>query len=258
MKKGKNDTKTDIWKKLTSLKTLIKRGFRETKNYIIRNKRPVLLELNILLIFGLIIVIGITFVDNQNLKREIEHVNKEYIILHDQYETDEALYIEALENSDLEIQELNELNEKLESDNKKLNKEVDDLKVFVKEVQSELDKTKERLKNVPKQTSRGRGVAAQTEWMTFTATAYTKDCYKCSGITAGGTNLHNLNHTPNLIAADPNVLPLGTMVEIKGIGVYKVDDTGGRIINRKIDILHPSKTEAFEFGRQQVQLRIVK
>jgi 3D (Asp-Asp-Asp) domain-containing protein len=84
----------------------------------------------------------------------------------------------------------------------------------------------------------------------FHATAY---CLK--GRTATGEAVRQ-----GFVAADPRVLPLGTLVHIQAgryTGVYKVADTGGAIKGRKIDIYVPSYQEAKSFGRQTIKVKVL-
>jgi 3D (Asp-Asp-Asp) domain-containing protein len=85
----------------------------------------------------------------------------------------------------------------------------------------------------------------------FQATAYS-----IKGLTASGEPTR-----PGIIAADPRVLPLGTVVHLKAgryTGTYTVKDTGGRIKGRKVDIYIPNYKEAKKFGRQRVKIKIIK
>ena len=88
--------------------------------------------------------------------------------------------------------------------------------------------------------------------MHFTATAYSQ-----SGITAKGTVTHE-----GIVAADPTVLPLGSVIQVTGAGaysgVYAVTDTGSKVEGRKIDIHMPSTHEAKEFGRKAVTVRVLQ
>ncbi|MFJ7731151.1 3D domain-containing protein [Lysinibacillus sp. NPDC097231] len=56
-----------------------------------------------------------------------------------------------------------------------------------------------------------------TEWKNFHATYYGNDCRGCSGITATGINVQETIYFKNLriVAVDPTIIPLGTIVEIK-------------------------------------------
>ncbi|SDW21444.1 3D (Asp-Asp-Asp) domain-containing protein [Marinococcus luteus] len=94
------------------------------------------------------------------------------------------------------------------------------------------------------------------ETMTVEATAYTAECVGCSGITATGVNLNN-DRDANVIAVDPDVIPLGSTVEVEGMGTYKAEDTGGAINGNRIDVHVPTNSEALSFGRQDVEVTVV-
>jgi 3D (Asp-Asp-Asp) domain-containing protein len=65
-----------------------------------------------------------------------------------------------------------------------------------------------------------------------------------------------------IVAADPSVLPIGTVVRISGLerlnGRYTVQDTGRAIKGRELDIFVPDCREAERFGRQDGRARIMK
>lgn len=85
----------------------------------------------------------------------------------------------------------------------------------------------------------------------FQATAYS-----LRGITRSGSYVRR-----GVIAADPRVLPLGSVVHLKAgnyTGVYSVQDTGGAIKGKRIDVWMPSSREARSFGRQNVRLTVLK
>lgn len=100
---------------------------------------------------------------------------------------------------------------------------------------------------------------------TFQATAYTAYDGTQIGITRGGTNMANGNiHTASghrIIAADPSVIPFGSIVKVTlqsgQVIIAKVDDTGGAINGKIIDLSFASKAEAYAFGRQTVQVEII-
>lgn len=94
------------------------------------------------------------------------------------------------------------------------------------------------------------GVFADSELVDFNATAY---CLK--GRTASGADAR-----PGMIAADPRVLPLGTVVHLRSgsyTGTYKVMDTGGRIRGRRVDVYVATHREAVQFGRRQVKIKVL-
>jgi 3D (Asp-Asp-Asp) domain-containing protein len=76
-----------------------------------------------------------------------------------------------------------------------------------------------------------------------------------SGVTAKGTLTHE-----GIVAADPDVLPLGSLIRVTGAGtysgIYTVTDTGPKVQGRHIDIYMDDVHEAKLFGRQTVYVRI--
>lgn len=91
---------------------------------------------------------------------------------------------------------------------------------------------------------------AESELVDFAATAY---CLK--GRTASG-----MDAKPGMIAADPRVLPLGTVVHLRAgsyTGTYTVMDTGGRIKGRRVDVYVASHREAMQFGRRPVKIKVL-
>lgn len=79
-------------------------------------------------------------------------------------------------------------------------------------------------------------------------------CGKTDGITASGT----LATEGQTIAADWDMLPVGTEIYIDGIGYRTVEDKGGAIKGKTLDIFVNSHTEALEFGRHKADVWIVK
>lgn len=104
----------------------------------------------------------------------------------------------------------------------------------------------------------------QNAWQTFEASAYTADCPEgCSGVTATGIDVTGtIYHAgKRIIAVDPSVIALGSTVEIKqadGTTFEAVaQDTGGAIKGAKIDVLVARETDAVQFGRQSVEVRVL-
>jgi 3D (Asp-Asp-Asp) domain-containing protein len=85
----------------------------------------------------------------------------------------------------------------------------------------------------------------------FVATAYCE-----SGITKSGVPVEY-----GLVAADPTVLPLGSWIHIENPsqrGIYQVMDTGRLIKGKRIDIYLPTWNRATQFGRQRIQVTVLK
>ena len=86
--------------------------------------------------------------------------------------------------------------------------------------------------------------------------AFQATAYSLRGRTRMGTYVRR-----GVIAADPRVLPLGSVVQLKAghySGVYTVHDTGDAIKGKKIDVWMPSSREARSFGRQNIKLVVLK
>ncbi|MFJ6207278.1 3D domain-containing protein [Lysinibacillus sp. NPDC092081] len=101
------------------------------------------------------------------------------------------------------------------------------------------------------------------KWLNFHATYYGKDCIGCSGVTATGINVRKTIYFKGLriVAVDPTIIPLGTIVEIKTPNErFKAiaADKGGAIKGYRLDILVESERVSAQYGRHDVQLRIMK
>jgi len=110
-------------------------------------------------------------------------------------------------------------------------------------------------------------VLEYTEVIQVEATAYCA-CYKCCGkypsnkyygITKTGTRAK-----VGTIAVDPKVIPMGTKMYVEGLygaknyGVGKAEDIGGAIKGKIIDLYFDTHAETIQWGRQQVNVYILK
>lgn len=113
------------------------------------------------------------------------------------------------------------------------------------------EKPKEETNNKEKQKNSGNNT------FSVTATAYTANCEGCTGITHTNLDL-NKNPDAKVIAVDPNVIPLGSIVYVEGYGYAKAEDTGGAIKGNKIDVFIPDKQAAINWGVRTVEVTIVR
>ena len=58
------------------------------------------------------------------------------------------------------------------------------------------------------------------------------------------------------VAADPKVFPFGTRLVVPGYGTGTVEDVGGAIKGRHIDVWFPSHEEAVQWGRRELPVRV--
>lgn len=90
---------------------------------------------------------------------------------------------------------------------------------------------------------------------TYRITAYCA-CGHCSsgtGITASGTRATE----GRTIAADTSILPMGTKVKING-HEYTVEDRGGAVNGRHIDVYYNSHSEALDWGVRYVEVFVLR
>lgn len=90
--------------------------------------------------------------------------------------------------------------------------------------------------------------------ITVSATGYSTKQAGLSTHTATGIDLRV---NPRVIAVDPRVIPLGSMVEIPGFGIYIAGDTGGAIKGNKIDIHFSTVAQAYNWGRRSITIKIL-
>ncbi|MGP6139405.1 3D domain-containing protein [Jeotgalibaca sp. A127] len=90
--------------------------------------------------------------------------------------------------------------------------------------------------------------------VTVNATAYSRNQPSLSNHTFTGIDLRE---NPMVIAVDPSVIPLWSLVEIPGYGIYLAGDTGSAIIGNRIDIHMENLDSAWAFGRRQLTVTIL-
>ena len=98
-------------------------------------------------------------------------------------------------------------------------------------------------------------VEKNIEWFYFVATGYSGNdaSQGTDSVTATGKTVRE-----GIIAVDPEVIPYGTLIEIKEVGYFTAEDCGSKIQGNRIDIYFDSKQEAKQFGRQGIWLRIIR
>ena len=97
--------------------------------------------------------------------------------------------------------------------------------------------------------------AAQGKTLVVSATAYSRHEAGLSNFTATGIDL---SVNPMVIAVDPSVIPLGSLVSVPGYGIAIAGDTGGAIVGNKIDLHMEDLNAALSFGRQTLTITILQ
>lgn len=102
-----------------------------------------------------------------------------------------------------------------------------------------------------------------TSGIAMNGSYYTPTCKGCSGITATGYDVRGSIYVDGMrvIAVDPNVIPLYSIVEVST--PYETFtaialDTGGAIKGHKVDILVADVQTAYNLGRHTVYVKVLR
>lgn len=97
----------------------------------------------------------------------------------------------------------------------------------------------------PPTTATAQVVTAQGRYLgTFVVT-----CYDLQGRTASGAPA-----STETVAVDPRVIPLGTRIDIAGVGERVAQDTGGAIKGDRLDIWEPTYAQCAAWGVESRQV----
>lgn len=148
---------------------------------------------------------------------------------------------------------------KLEGIIKSANKELDENKSLILNQQNQILELSMEVENLNSELNYYNSLRQ----LDVVATAYTAFCKGCSGITATGHNVKNTVYKNGyrVVAVDPNVIPLGSLIYVETdstrfIGIS--DDTGGSIKVNKIDILVENESLAYNFGKQNAKVTVLR
>jgi 3D (Asp-Asp-Asp) domain-containing protein len=123
-------------------------------------------------------------------------------------------------------------------------------------------------KNQPKERKTGKGKTFTATLTTYWAQGGGADYWSKKGIGATGERLQ----AGVTVAADPRVLPYGTVIEIAGIGKRVVQDTGSHVVERLasrkrgvnypvIDLYFENRSDALRFADRNepfAEIRVLK
>ena len=98
-----------------------------------------------------------------------------------------------------------------------------------------------------------QGATTRSRTLQVQVTAYCDQ-----GETASGVQTRR-----GIVAADPDVLPLGSRIRVEGLdarhnGTYDVQDTGSAVKGRIIDIFMADCAAAKRFGRQTARVQVLR
>ncbi|NMB42406.1 MAG: DUF348 domain-containing protein [Firmicutes bacterium] len=87
-------------------------------------------------------------------------------------------------------------------------------------------------------------------------TGFNNDGYTCTGLKAiaGKGTLEK----PHIVAVDPQIIPLKSLIFIEGYGFARAEDTGSAIKGSSIDLLFDKHHDACLFGRKTLKVYLLK
>lgn len=104
--------------------------------------------------------------------------------------------------------------------------------------------------------STSRGHYDRGRVLTMEATAYDPSAGR--GSRATGRTKMGIPARYGVVAVDPRVIPLGSMVYVEGYGIAYACDIGSAIKGNRIDICLNTNAECIRFGRRMVRVHILK
>ncbi|GMV88205.1 MAG: hypothetical protein AMXMBFR81_11360 [Chthonomonas sp.] len=105
--------------------------------------------------------------------------------------------------------------------------------------------------------AQSRGAFTRSKVLTMTATAYDPSPATI-GRGATGRTATGMKAAYGVVAVDPRVIPLGTLVYVEGYGLAIAADKGSAIKGNKIDLCYATRREALNFGRKTVKVHVLK
>jgi 3D (Asp-Asp-Asp) domain-containing protein len=111
--------------------------------------------------------------------------------------------------------------------------------------------------------SRHSAKQAMTREVSGTPLPGTKLLFQATAYCKGTTTASGVNVRSGIAAADPDLLPVGSVISVntgekKNTGIYTIMDTGPAVQGRILDLYMWSCHEALRFGRQQVQVTVLR
>lgn len=101
-----------------------------------------------------------------------------------------------------------------------------------------------------------RGAYTRGKVLTMHTSAY--DPSGGRGKRATGRTATGRPATYGMIAVDPRVIPIGTLLYVEGYGMGLAADTGGAIKGNKIDLCFRTRAQAMAWGRRNVKVHILR
>ena len=104
-------------------------------------------------------------------------------------------------------------------------------------------------------TDKGLFIIRETRLMIATAYYPGPECTggSCDGITSTGKIAGK-----GIVAVDPKVIPLGSLLYIEGYGIAEAADVGAAIKGNRIDLCFETYHEAVNYGRKSIKVSVIE
>lgn len=199
-------------------------------------------------------------VDKEKVERHqqaiLEKINKQQQLV-DKLEKTKATIKEKSAVLKKSEKEMKQKEKQLKKEKAKLSSEDSELSKLEQSYRKEMNSRDEQVTTKASNNKSKQERFQVGETYRMASTAYTPFCKGCSGYTATGINVKGKQHQ-RIIAVDPSVIPLGTRVWVEGYGEAIAADTGSSIVGNKIDVLFKSKSQALQWGRRTVTVKVLE
>lgn len=175
----------------------------------------------------------------------------------------EKKFVQSEETTKKQEQQITDQTKKIEEQNS----QIQNYESKISELEKELSfKKQKKGSDVKKTNNIEQPKVEQSNGKTITveATAYTNHpsengTYGGKVVTRTGYDISSsiTYNGMGIIAVDPNVIPLNSLVQIEGLGTYIALDTGSAIQGNRIDILMADSNLTDNWGRRNVSVTIL-
>lgn len=212
-----------------------------------------------------VLTVGISTTGGFQVYKNFEELKEENRKLHNEI----VLKNKVIHKQEYSIKELNVKNTSLNTQLKLKQSDIDKLIKNIKEKDQSINSLKMQLEKAKKRndsprnqmSSNGKSLKTMTMELSFYTNHPSENgTYGGKVVTRTGYDISNSikYQGMGIAAADPNVLPLYSIIRINGLGDYIVLDTGSYIKNNRLDVLVNTQAEARKLGRYNEKVTVIR
>lgn len=187
---------------------------------------------------------------NEELEEEKDELENEVNSL-------EEINQEIEKELDSKVKEIKSSKKEIESLNKKIKEKDKDIKSKEKQIEEKDSEIKKLKRKEPKVSSASSNSGSEKIMEITAYTAGYESTQKKKGDSGYGITASGKHVQSGVTLACPPSMPFGTKVEIEGIGTRVCHDRGGAITEGKLDLYVESVSEARNFGRQKLKVKVL-